>query len=57
MSPVAKKRSAEQLIGARPLWIDMWLAESPITVWLQTHKEIQNSSDLSDHLNYNMLKG
>ena len=49
----------EQSIGTLFLWNDLWLAEDFIffKAWKQSHEEVQKSIFLSEHLNYNMLKG
>ena len=53
----------EQPIGTLSLWNDLWLAKvfshglDFFKAWKQSHEEVQESSYLSEHLNYNMLKG
>ena len=42
-------------IGTLSLWNDLWLAF--FKAWKQSHEKVQKSSFLSEHLNYNMLKG
>ncbi len=60
-SPVAERWSVEQPIGTHTLWNEPWLAENCLSslpkAWSQSHGEVQKSIVLSDHLNYNMLKG
>ena len=44
-------------------WNDLWLVKvcrhglDFFKAWKQSHEEVQKSSYLSEHLNYNMLKG
>ena len=51
-----------QPIGTLSLWNDLWLAKVSqsrarfFKAWKQSHEEVQKSSFLSEHLNYNMLK-
>ena len=51
-----------QPIGTLSQWNDLWLVKVSrysldfFKAWKQSHEEVQKSSYLSEHLNYNMLK-
>ena len=61
--PSSGHMTEAQPLGTLSLWNDLWLVKISrhglgfSKAWKQSHDEEQKSSYLSEHLNYNMLKG